>query len=110
MTNRAGLFNTQKLTVQVDITPPITGAVNDSALGKPDIDYQQSRTIQASFSGFTDPDSGIRAYMYHYGAECLAPADGFSSLNMTLFTRSIKQTVSWEAPGPGRYTIRKKKR
>jgi len=62
-TNRAGLFTTQRLVVQVDVTPPIAGAVNDSALGKPDIDYQQSRAIQGSFSGFTDPDSGIRAYM-----------------------------------------------
>ena len=105
VTNRAGLFNTQKLTVQIDTTPPITGAVNDSALGEPDIDYQQSATLQASFSGFSDPDSGIRAYMYHFGAECLAPANGVDRLNMTQFTRSIKQTVSWKAPGPGRYVV-----
>ena len=62
--NRAGMMNTQRLIVQVDLSPPVAGAVNDSALGVPDADFQVSRTLQASFSGFSDPDSGIRSYVY----------------------------------------------
>lgn len=105
VTNRAGLMSTKSLRVQVDLSPPVAGAVNDSAFGIPDHDFQQSRTLQASFSGFSDPDSGIRAYVYTWASECLAGPDEFSTLNISNFTRSTRQTVTWESPGPGRYVV-----
>jgi len=102
----------RRFTVQVDTTPPLGGAVNDSAAGTPDIDYQQSTTLKASFSGFTDPDSGIRSYVYRWSDRCLAGPDGFDLLNLSHplsntseFSRATTQTVSWEAPGPGFYVV-----
>lgn len=105
VTNRAGLMSTERLMVQVDLTPPVAGAVNDSAFGNPDADFQQSHTLEASFFGFVDPDSGIRTYMYAWSSKCLAGPDEFDKLDLTDFNRTAKQTVTWESPGPGTYYL-----
>lgn len=105
VTNRAGLIETKTLTVQVDGTPPIAGAVNDSAFGVPDHDYQQNSELKASFSGFSDPDSGIRAYFYRWSDRCLAEPEQFDLLDMSTFTRTESHTAKWTAPGPGFYVV-----
>lgn len=49
--------------ITADPTPPANGTVNDGSGA--DIDSQQSMTtIQANWSGFSDPESGISRYEY----------------------------------------------
>jgi hypothetical protein len=66
-TNGAGLTNTATSDgVTVDSTPPVAGMVNDGLAA--DIDYQTSTdTINANWSGFSDPESGIAGYEWAIG-------------------------------------------
>lgn len=52
---------------QVDTTPPVAGIVNDGIPG--DLAFQaNATTISASWSGFSDPQSGIKKYEWAIGS------------------------------------------
>ena len=64
--NRAGLATIQRRTIQIDLTAPKSGTAVDATPGGLDIDYQDDRMLRASWNGFSDPESGIRGYMYKW--------------------------------------------
>ena len=73
--NGAGLRTVQRRTIQVDVSPPISGDVGDNAAGGRDVDWQVTPILKASWSGFHDPESGIRGYLYKWTpfvADCAA--------------------------------------
>lgn len=63
--NGAGLKTVQQRKIQVDTTPPTSGAVIDGNTDN-DEDWQVDGDLHASWSGFHDPDSGIRGYLYKW--------------------------------------------
>lgn len=63
-TNRAGLQTTKSLRIVIDTTPPTVGAVFDGADPSFEVDFQMPRVLKGSWTGFNDPESGIRGYRY----------------------------------------------
>lgn len=54
--------------ITIDLSPPHTGIVQDGVRGVPEVDYQQSTTLQAHWDGFFDRESGVLFYQYGFSA------------------------------------------
>ena len=63
------------LQITIDTSPPHAGVVKDNTPGNADLDYQQSMTLEASWEGFFDKQSGVLFYQYGFSDVCLEAAD-----------------------------------
>ncbi|XP_070573763.1 uncharacterized protein [Ptychodera flava] len=75
VTNNAMLQRIRPFQITVDNSPPHEGSVHDSLPDYPDVDFQQSKQIFASWDGFFDRESGIMLYVYYFGTDCLDDTD-----------------------------------
>ncbi|XP_061177042.1 uncharacterized protein LOC133185758 [Saccostrea echinata] len=75
-TNKALLSSVLTKKITVDISPPQTGTVQDGIRGTAEVDFQQSKTLNAHWDGFFDKESGVLFYMYGFHSEPI-PADAF---------------------------------
>lgn len=71
--NYATVLTTNTLNVRVDLTPPTDGMVLDApSILSMDIDYMQPNDrLTASWSNFTDAESGVLYYEYYFGQTCI---------------------------------------
>uniref|UniRef100_A0A1I8G1H5 Alpha-L-rhamnosidase n=2 Tax=Macrostomum lignano TaxID=282301 RepID=A0A1I8G1H5_9PLAT len=98
VTNSALLTSSSTIKISIDLSAPHPGHVFDGAPGsEEEVDFQSGRLLRAHWSGFFDPESGIRMYRYGFGASCL------SESQLHLETTGLE--AIWEAPGPGSYMI-----
>ncbi|XP_070573766.1 uncharacterized protein [Ptychodera flava] len=102
VTNNAMLQRNRQFQITVDNSPPHEGSVHDSLPNYPDIDFQQSLNIFASWDGFFDRESGIMLYVYYFGTDCYHDNETMFPVQEPLFTTTSTQ-AAWTAPSPGRY-------
>ncbi|XP_070573771.1 uncharacterized protein [Ptychodera flava] len=102
VTNNAMLQSTRNFQITVDNSPPREGSVHDSLPDYPDVDFQQSLVIFASWDGFFDRESGVMLYAYYFGRDCLYDNEIQFPIQEPLFTATSTQ-AEWTAPSPGRY-------
>ena len=57
--------------ITIDTSPPHPGYVHDGFEGQPEVDFQQTLTLSAHWSGFFDKESGVWFYMYGFAEKCL---------------------------------------
>eukprot|EP00040_Diaphanoeca_grandis_P037916 m.251430 g.251430 ORF g.251430 m.251430 type:complete len:3511 (-) comp33895_c0_seq1:293-10825(-) len=94
--NYVGMIADESLTVIVDVTPPTIGVVSDGA-GDNDMDYTSNSKIECEWSGFADPESGVRAYYATISNQKLTlPADAAVFTKYASGVSSISKTVSVE--------------
>ncbi|XP_061193435.1 uncharacterized protein LOC133201664 [Saccostrea echinata] len=68
-TNKALLSTVVRKKITIDISPPHTGTVQDGMRGTDEVDFQQSKTLNAHWDGFFDKESGVLFYMYGFHTE-----------------------------------------
>ncbi|CAH1249044.1 SCARF2 [Branchiostoma lanceolatum] len=100
--NKATLSTTETLKITVDTSPPLPGNVHDGLKGQPEIDYQQTTTVNTWWDGFFDEESGVKFYQYGYSTSCLAAAD-FTLPEGASITRTTNTHAVYTAPSPGTY-------
>jgi hypothetical protein len=111
-TNRAGLTQSTRFELIVDLTPPdISAAAVDEIATQagPDVDYQSSLQLMFRFSGFTDAESGIVGYLFHVSETCsqrgqVMALDDPGLANYTR-ARSSAPTATVTLPGIGHYVV-----
>ncbi|XP_061176006.1 uncharacterized protein LOC133184957 [Saccostrea echinata] len=75
-TNKALLSTVLTKKITIDVSPPHTGNVQDGIIGTSEVDFQQSKTLNAHWDGFFDKESGVLFYVYGFDTEPI-PADAF---------------------------------
>jgi hypothetical protein len=99
-TNRAGLTTTKSMRIVIDTTPPTVGTVYDGADPAFEVDFQMPRELKGSWSGFSDPESGIRSYRYL-----------FTDTKVTEVNDKFSEPITdnfagpWTAPEEGKYYL-----
>ncbi|PAA58273.1 hypothetical protein BOX15_Mlig000537g3, partial [Macrostomum lignano] len=97
VTNGAELVASSVMKISIDLSAPHPGHVFDGAPGDEEVDFQNGRHLTAHWSGFFDPESGVRMYRYGFGVSCQSESQ--------LIQETTGLEASWEAPGPGRYFV-----
>ncbi|XP_066264362.1 uncharacterized protein [Branchiostoma lanceolatum] len=100
--NKATLSTTETLKISVDTSPPRPGNLHDGLKGQPEIDFQQTTTINTWWDGFFDKESGVKFYQYGYSTSCLTAAD-FTLPEGSSITRTTNTHAVYTAPSPGTY-------
>ncbi|XP_055997828.1 uncharacterized protein LOC125647098 [Ostrea edulis] len=70
--NKAKLTTILSKKITIDTSPPHTGVVEDGVPGVDEVDYQQSKTLNAHWEGFFDRESGVLFYQYGYDTKPIA--------------------------------------
>ncbi|XP_061176007.1 uncharacterized protein LOC133184958 [Saccostrea echinata] len=92
-TNKALLSTVLTKKITIDVSPPHTGSVQDGVRGTNEVDFQQSKTLNAHWDGFFDKESGVMFYMYGFNTEPIL-ADGFQLDNNN---HLLKETYATDA-------------
>lgn len=59
------------------MSPPHPGMVKDGVRGTEEVDFQQSKTLNAHWDGFFDRESGVLFYQYGFNTSPI-PASAFA--------------------------------
>ncbi|XP_052707847.1 uncharacterized protein LOC128183063 isoform X2 [Crassostrea angulata] len=92
-TNKALLSTILTKKITIDISPPHTGTVQDGIRGTDEIDFQQSKTLNAYWDGFFDKESGVMFYMYGFDTKPIPS----SEFQLDSISSIVKETYSLEA-------------
>ncbi|XP_056015772.1 uncharacterized protein LOC125675332 [Ostrea edulis] len=92
-TNKALLSTVLTKKITIDLSPPHTGTVQDGLKGTDEVDFQQSKTLNAHWDGFFDKESGVMFYMYGFSTEPI-PA---SALQLDSNNSIVKETYAIHA-------------
>ncbi|KAL3841827.1 hypothetical protein ACJMK2_019926 [Sinanodonta woodiana] len=104
--NRALLKTVLSFKLTIDISPPHIGVVHDGIVGSPEVDFQQSLTLNAYWEGFFDKESGIMFYRYKFSETCVGKE--YFVLESPLRSQTFETTTThatFTAPREGKYYI-----
>ncbi|KAI0220739.1 hypothetical protein LSAT2_027792 [Lamellibrachia satsuma] len=100
-TNNAMLETTYTYTFTIDTTPPRAGFVSDSPTSNGDVDFQQSRTVDASWLGFIDRESDILFYRYVFSDRCFNATEFQQMADSSMTTHTTATSASHVVNSPG---------
>ncbi|KAK3581570.1 hypothetical protein CHS0354_031918 [Potamilus streckersoni] len=104
--NRALLKTVLSFKLTIDTSPPHIGVVHDGIAGSPEVDFQQSLTLNAFWEGFFDKESGIMFYRYMFAETCVGKE--YFVLESPLRSQTFETTTTYAtftAPKEGKYYI-----
>eukprot|EP00105_Crassostrea_gigas_P043175 XP_019927323.1 PREDICTED: uncharacterized protein LOC105339220 [Crassostrea gigas] len=89
-TNKALVSTILTKKITIDISPPHTGTVQDGIRGTDEIDFQQSKTLNAYWDGYFDKESGVMFYMYGFDTVKIPTSDFQLDSNSSIIPLSTK--------------------
>ncbi|XP_062576068.1 uncharacterized protein LOC134237945 [Saccostrea cucullata] len=92
-TNKALLSTILTKKITIDVSPPQTGTVQDGIRGTNEVDFQQSKTLNAHWDGFFDKESGVMFYMYGFDKKPI-PANAFQLDSSNLLLKETYATYA----------------